>query len=333
MQFSDLRGALLDALGNGLDARWSPTADLLRSAFDADHCCITFHHRRGSFETVMAGSTPPWADRYEKRFASINPFLGEVLRRFDAGERTIVSSADAVLPLAHVRETAYYDEFYRPLGLNDSVGILVCDTEGPAAHVSMRRASSRLRYGVEDEARMRAVSGVIVDAVRRTRALRALRVRAEVGEQLAADLGVACVLFDSRGHAVGEVGGGGEIARAHPRDVERLLRGTEAVPGGGAVGSWHATLHRTSLGTRPFALAVFRKHSEDRDSLVPAPRFTRRERDALALLLRGLDNPTIARNLGIGLYTAKDHVKAIYRKLGVHTRAEAIARAAASGIP
>jgi DNA-binding CsgD family transcriptional regulator len=51
-----------------------------------------------------------------------------------------------------------------------------------------------------------------------------------------------------------------------------------------------------------------------------------REREVAQLLVRGLSNDEIARALYITRYTVKDHVKAIYAKLGVTTRHELTAK-------
>lgn len=50
-----------------------------------------------------------------------------------------------------------------------------------------------------------------------------------------------------------------------------------------------------------------------------------REREVYELLRQGRTNEEIARTLFISLSTAKVHVKHIYEKLGVHSRAEAVA--------
>jgi two-component system nitrate/nitrite response regulator NarL len=50
---------------------------------------------------------------------------------------------------------------------------------------------------------------------------------------------------------------------------------------------------------------------------------TPREREILCLLAEGQSNKVIARNLGISDGTVKLHVKAILRKLDVHSRVEA----------
>ncbi|OKJ99445.1 LuxR family transcriptional regulator [Streptomyces sp. CB03234] len=57
----------------------------------------------------------------------------------------------------------------------------------------------------------------------------------------------------------------------------------------------------------------------------PAPALTARERDILGQLARGLGNREIARALFISEATVKTHLGRIYAKLGVDTRAGAVA--------
>ncbi len=53
-------------------------------------------------------------------------------------------------------------------------------------------------------------------------------------------------------------------------------------------------------------------------------RLTRREVEVLEQLAQGLTNKQIARTLGISEHTVKYHISAIYAKLGVMNRAEAV---------
>jgi NarL family two-component system response regulator LiaR len=63
------------------------------------------------------------------------------------------------------------------------------------------------------------------------------------------------------------------------------------------------------------------------ESLEPAPGqdLTPREREVLALLVEGLNNPEISKRLTISLGTTRSHVSKILNKLEVSNRAEAIA--------
>jgi DNA-binding NarL/FixJ family response regulator len=54
---------------------------------------------------------------------------------------------------------------------------------------------------------------------------------------------------------------------------------------------------------------------------------SKREEEVYGLLLEGKTNKAIARSLYISEVTVKAHLRHVFEKLGVHTRAEAIARA------
>jgi DNA-binding CsgD family transcriptional regulator len=55
---------------------------------------------------------------------------------------------------------------------------------------------------------------------------------------------------------------------------------------------------------------------------------TAREIDVLRLLSRGYTYIEIGRQLGISVHTVTSHIKKSYRKLGVHSAAAAVTRAA-----
>jgi LuxR family transcriptional regulator, maltose regulon positive regulatory protein len=87
-------------------------------------------------------------------------------------------------------------------------------------------------------------------------------------------------------------------------------------------GSLPAVLERVdrALGTAP------RRHAE-----AAAP-LTERELAVLRLLPTRLSNREIGRELYVSVNTVRTHVRAVYRKLGVTTRAEAVARARQRGV-
>lgn len=76
--------------------------------------------------------------------------------------------------------------------------------------------------------------------------------------------------------------------------------------------------------------------SPAQDSEDPLPpgdvTLTPRERGVLALLAEGLSNKRAARELGVTESTVKFHVQAVYSKLGVQSRAGAVARGIQLGL-
>ena len=90
-------------------------------------------------------------------------------------------------------------------------------------------------------------------------------------------------------------------------------------------------------------LSAFRKEGADRiDSAAAASRqpkspaldenLTKREREILVLLTRGLPNKRIAEELFISPETVRRHNSNIYSKLNVHDRHAAVQRALAIGL-
>ena len=67
-------------------------------------------------------------------------------------------------------------------------------------------------------------------------------------------------------------------------------------------------------------------------SAAPPEALSAREAQILALLAEGLVNKQIAARLGISRHTVKTHLAALFHKLGVSTRAEAVAAGARAGV-
>jgi DNA-binding CsgD family transcriptional regulator len=64
----------------------------------------------------------------------------------------------------------------------------------------------------------------------------------------------------------------------------------------------------------------------------PEALLTPREIEVLIALSEGMSNKAVARRLDISQHTVKFHVESIFRKLGVTTRAEAVAKGLRQGI-
>ena len=66
--------------------------------------------------------------------------------------------------------------------------------------------------------------------------------------------------------------------------------------------------------------------------VIDAADLSQRERQVLALIARGATDKAIAVTLKLSFHTVKNHVRAIYRKIGVNKRAEAVVWARHCGV-
>lgn len=100
-----------------------------------------------------------------------------------------------------------------------------------------------------------------------------------------------------------------------------------------------ANISRTLLGETPispqaatFLLEIWRGSNAAVVSGQSAEALSTREVEVLRLFSRGLSYRETAEALGLSQYTIGDYVKSIYRKLGVHSRTEAIFEARQVGL-
>lgn len=103
---------------------------------------------------------------------------------------------------------------------------------------------------------------------------------------------------------------------AEQDEIERAIR---AVASGDAIFS-STVAERVLRRVQPEAAAA------------PLPQLTPREREVTELLARGLPNAAIAERLALAPKTVGNHISAIFLKLGVATRSEAIVLARTAGL-
>jgi len=142
---------------------------------------------------------------------------------------------------------------------------------------------------------------------------------------------------------------GGEMAMVITvfGDVESVMRAVEAGADGYLLKSGSDFEMMTAISTvldggAPISAAVagyllrrLRKDPDANTQTQPKPErvtLSEREREILSDLARGLSYKEVARKRDISPYTVADHVKAIYRKLAVNSRGEAVYRAVQDGI-
>jgi two-component system nitrate/nitrite response regulator NarP len=86
--------------------------------------------------------------------------------------------------------------------------------------------------------------------------------------------------------------------------------------------------HTVAQGQMVFPFVDVRALQHD-----PSEQLTARERALLAALARGLNNRDLGTELGISVNTVKFHLRNLYDKLGINSRAQAIAFFYSSGSP
>jgi len=104
-------------------------------------------------------------------------------------------------------------------------------------------------------------------------------------------------------------------------DDDEIVRAVQAIGAGEAIFS--ATIAQRMMG-------YFTAISSSKAVLFP--QLTDRERDVLELMASGLDNPSIAHQLSLSGKTVRNRVSAIFTKLQVADRAQAIVRARQAGL-
>jgi pimeloyl-ACP methyl ester carboxylesterase/DNA-binding CsgD family transcriptional regulator len=122
----------------------------------------------------------------------------------------------------------------------------------------------------------------------------------------------------------------GRIPFEQGRELARLIPGARLVP--------LESRNHVVLNTEP----AWHQVIAALEDFLPAPNrpqpgvflsdLTAREHEVLELLAQGLDNDTIAAQLGISTKTVRNQVSNIFSKLGVNSRAQAVARARDAGI-
>ena len=93
-------------------------------------------------------------------------------------------------------------------------------------------------------------------------------------------------------------------------------------------------VHEVATGKRSFAPEIRRLllDEESNTPAIPAEPLTARELDVLRLVVQGTRNSEIGQRLSIAVKTVETHLTSIYGKLGVQSRAEAIALAQKQGL-
>lgn len=131
-------------------------------------------------------------------------------------------------------------------------------------------------------------------------------------------------------------GEGRFLVLADRRDLEGDPRVAALLPRDAAPALLQAALQAVAAGLvvrMPGAIAPsFAPAAEDEARTAPHALLTPRELEILAVVGEGLSNKQVARRLGISAHTVKFHLEAVFAKLGVGRRAEAVAKGLRHGL-
>jgi DNA-binding NarL/FixJ family response regulator len=81
-----------------------------------------------------------------------------------------------------------------------------------------------------------------------------------------------------------------------------------------------------------FDSSVWNALTEEEEASSRSVQLSPREREVLLLLSRGLGNREIGEELGVSIETVKTHIERLYKRLGVTSRTDAVAKALRAGI-
>jgi DNA-binding NarL/FixJ family response regulator len=83
-------------------------------------------------------------------------------------------------------------------------------------------------------------------------------------------------------------------------------------------------IRRVLAGERWISSSLISKLVEPAQANAAVPDLTSRQRDLLRLLQQGLDNQSIAQEMGLSIKTVENHLTRLYRQLNVQSRLEAV---------
>lgn len=357
--YSNFQQIYLENAQAGLEPRWSAITELLRSEFQGEVATIVLVHKTGAPE-VLAETGAMQTQHKSYRDANWNgtatstenPYLAQAARLRKVDDETVVSAADLLVPFENVKQTSFYKNHMAAAGVNDALGMLVFDGARLLGKASVVRQSLRTRYSAPDVEKLKTVARYVHNGMLRSRSIRESKLRSFAGEEILRMGNCGLLVFDSRGELLLTDGNGDEIFQKGAEYLQSAVRafclernlesqGAEApiqssvlggVKGelkgrnGEVIANFRLEVRRIFFRNRVFCYVHSGEFAPAQISNIPAGvEFTPRERDVVDLLVCGHGNADIAGRMGIGVYTVKDHLKSIFTKLDVHTRASAVA--------
>lgn len=289
-------------------------------------------------ENVEAGHCESYRAR---EYLVEDALLFRDLARTDAGVGTLYRATDE-----HPARSARYREFLAPQGYDDELRATFRVGGSTWGIVDLYRERGRAPFTAREVDLVRTVAPAI------GLALRGLSQVARIGAATSVD-GPGTALFDASGRLLSlddqaerlfaEIAGTQWAALPLPMTAiyaivaraTAIQAGTDRGPAASRVrsacGRWlsvHASCLRGTGGEPgPIALTIEpAKSAQIAPIIVEAYSLTPREQEITRAVARGLSNPEIAAELYLSPHTVRDHLKAIFGKVGVGSRGELVAK-------
>jgi DNA-binding CsgD family transcriptional regulator len=345
----------LEAAQAGLEPDWQSVTDLLRAEIGGDICSVVLMYKSGTTE-VLAESVPDGVSATHYREAnhsglacsSANPYYASAMQTHRDRNVPLVSYGDLIMPFTELRTTPFYQRILAPAGFNDAIGGLMFHEGHVIGKISLLRNSGARRYNADDAAKLGEIAKFATGGLVRSHLSRKLQMSnvAISHSRRATEMGA--IIFDCRGNVVDGAGIGSDVWNRHAARFQKIVKdiscntiaGCEFPKGDANIrlnlqGSVDHDGHPVQFYFEPSLVAgrnrlfcYLRRTKGTSGDFYRIPEnvhLTRREVDIVRLLVRGLDNASIARDLEISVYTVKDHLKSLYSKLSVNRRAAAVA--------
>jgi DNA-binding CsgD family transcriptional regulator len=279
---------------------------------------------------------------WEREFLVEDAILFRDVARSETGVGTLYTATDE-----RPARSARYREYLAPQGYEDELRAAFRVGESTWGVVDLYRDKKRAAFTADEMELVRSVAPVIGTA------LRTFSLSTRVAGGRAGVDGPGTALFNTNGTVISldetaeqlfaELAGPNWSRRPHPMTpivgvVARAVavhegrdRGPAAARIRSLSGRWlaiHASCLRTPDGTPgPTALTIEpAKSAQIAPIIVEAYCLTPREQEITRAVARGLSNPEIAAELFVSPFTVRDHLKAIFAKVGVSSRGELVAK-------
>jgi DNA-binding CsgD family transcriptional regulator len=264
----------------------------------------------------------------------------------DLARREVTAATLSQATGAELSRSRRYADLYRPLGYGDELRVSFTARDGSCWGIAQLVRAEGEVFSEDERDLLAAVSPTVAEGLRAAFAVDGAAPRS-------ADTGPALVLLDDAGdvqavtaearHWLAELVRGSATGMGPVPEPVYAVAGRARAAAAGvdnepawaqvrtADGVWLHLRAAHVEGSDPLhgsvAVVITPARAPDLAPLIAlAYRVTAREQEVLQFVARGLTTAEMAQRLGISQHTVRDHIKALFSKVGVRSRTELVAR-------